>query len=114
VEEKNMEIPQSTTPRKTSFWDFKNKKVYQTFSERIIDFLCGLLGSVLLYIICHFGDAALAYSSNLLFLTIPIYFIILFYMLYIRKYIFFGMLVMPAFILFALGFIFYGLKDLPG
>lgn len=42
---------QTTFPQKTSFWDFKNKKVYFNKKEKIMDFLSGLIGASVIFLL---------------------------------------------------------------
>lgn len=91
-------MPITKNPQKTSFWDFRNKKVYINKKEKISDFLVGLLGTpiLLLFFFFIFGQINLNFTflgwDSSIFLTALIYLLILVYTLIERRYAFFGML----------------------
>ncbi len=86
--------------QKTSFWDFRNKKIYISAWQRILDFFIGVCASFIIYMVAFFlvqpiFRSFLPYLGNV-FLAFGIKIIILLmafvYFLKRRRYIFWGLL----------------------
>ena len=101
-----MRTPQITTPQKTSFWDFKHKRVYVNRKEKFYDFLDGLLFGIMYFVLMivfyYLAPFVLSVSFYLAYIDLIIdlisvlfllpYLILLIYLIFKRKYFFFGAL----------------------
>ncbi|MBU3965620.1 hypothetical protein KKG29_02805 [Patescibacteria group bacterium] len=95
----------------TSFWDFRNKKVYSNKKDKIIDFVLGSMGIPLFYIILFsLFEKALYFIfgqwvPNLfgyieLYGTIFLWAVLLIYIRRNREYVFWGLIVFVFIFLF--------------
>lgn len=98
-----MDTPQISSPQKTSFWDFWDKKFYSSKIERLLDFSAGFIFSYIIFwgiIILLFGPLK---GSTELLLIIPtfIHISFLIYMFFKRKWIFYGILLSTVWIIYS-------------
>ena len=106
-----MESFQSSSPQKTSFLDFRHKKIYFFGSEKVFDFFFGMIGLPVIFLITNFFIHCLLYLmgagerfwTNYSFIIgFALWVILLIYLAFKRTYICSGMLLLSLFLIFAL------------